>query len=121
MTIGERVRIARKAAKMSGEKLGATIGVSKAQISNIENGSSDVTRSNAIVLSNVLGVSLDWLLFGVQVEEPNQHKVDLEQNKADSITSECEQKLALALVEIVGLKREIELYKKLIEALDKKP
>jgi transcriptional regulator with XRE-family HTH domain len=64
MTVGERLKQARKAAKYSGERLGAVIGVSKGQISNIENGTSDLTRGNAIVFADELGVRAEWLLTG---------------------------------------------------------
>ncbi|WP_242927603.1 helix-turn-helix domain-containing protein [Pontibacter vulgaris] len=102
MTIGERIRVARKAAKMSGEQLGSTIGVGKSQISNLEKGVSHVTRANAIVLANALGVSLDWLLFGVEDKEIVKLKTDLSASKQMSEHTNCEQQLALALVEIAG-------------------
>ncbi|MBC5775218.1 helix-turn-helix domain-containing protein [Pontibacter sp. KCTC 32443] len=118
MTIGERIRTARKAAKMSGEQLGAAIGVSKSQISNIEKGTSDVTRANAIVISSILNVSLNWLLFGLEDETTTQ--IITINDTSPHKHSECEQRLALALVEIDGLKKEIELYKQLVEALKNK-
>jgi len=64
LTVGERLRIARKDKGLTQEELGEVISVGKSQISNIEKGTSELTRANAIVLSGKLGITLDWLLHG---------------------------------------------------------
>lgn len=63
-TVGQRLKLARKIAGISGESLGEAIGVSKGQISNIERGTSDLTKSNALVLCEKLGIRPNWLLTG---------------------------------------------------------
>lgn len=64
LTVGQRLRIARKAAGLTQDELGESIGVGKSQISNLEKGASVLTRSNAIVLSERIGIPLNWLMTG---------------------------------------------------------
>jgi transcriptional regulator with XRE-family HTH domain len=122
MTVGQRLKQARKAAKLSGEKLGAYINVSKGQISNIENGTSDLTYGNAVALSQVLGISPEWLLHGQ--EQKGQHAQagrDIGIQAGRDVTqgngSDCEQKLAAALREIELLRERIKDKEQLIELL----
>jgi transcriptional regulator with XRE-family HTH domain len=126
MTVGQRLKQARKAAKLSGERLGAYINVSKGQISNIENGSSDLTYGNAVVLAQVLGVSPEWLLHG-QEQRGGQHAhagrdigVQAGRDVSQGSASDCEQKLAAALREIELLRERIKDKEQLIELLLKR-
>jgi transcriptional regulator with XRE-family HTH domain len=123
MTVGERLRQARKAAKISGEKLGAYINVSKGQISNIEKGASDLTKSNAIVLSQILGVSLEWLLTGKDATPTGQYSYagrdSIQAGKNITQNGNCEQQLALAQLRIEGLESEVNTLKKYIALLEK--
>lgn len=64
MTTGERLKIARKAKGLTGAEIGAIIGVTRAQVSNIEKAVSELTNANAIVLADKLGLRLEWLLTG---------------------------------------------------------
>lgn len=64
LTVGERLKMARKAKGMLQEEVGKIIKVGKSQISNIEKGYGELSRGNAIVLSENLGIELDWLLTG---------------------------------------------------------
>jgi transcriptional regulator with XRE-family HTH domain len=132
MTVGERLKQARKAAKYSGERLGAVIGVSKGQISNIENGSSDLTRGNAIVIADELGVRAEWLLTGKgDMYQTGSNATQHAQAGRDigtqagrdvhhSNNSDCEQKLSAALREIELLKERIKDKEEMIELLRKR-
>jgi transcriptional regulator with XRE-family HTH domain len=128
MTVGDRLRQARKAAKMTGETLGAYISVSKGQISNIEKGSSDLTKGNAIVLSQVLGVSLEWLLNGEgnmfkgetkSEQYPNAEQDVIQVEKITQNRNDCERKLEVALKEIEHLNVRLKDKEQLIALLMK--
>ena len=69
--LGVRLKLARKAAMVTGEELAELIGVSRTQIANFESEYCGLTKANAIVISDKLGINLNWLLYG---EEPMQGK-----------------------------------------------
>lgn len=60
--IGERIREARIAAKMTQNMLAEKLGISPYYISRIELGKNNFTVDKLIKLTEVLGVSADWLL-----------------------------------------------------------
>lgn len=64
MSIGERLKIARNAVNLSQAALGSIINVGRSQIANIESGSSQLTRGNAMALCQALGIDLEWLWTG---------------------------------------------------------
>ena len=63
MSIGQRVREARKAVKMPQGKLGELIGMSQSAISELESGESAATSFTASIAA-ALGVSALWLETG---------------------------------------------------------
>lgn len=67
MTIGERIRDARKTNRITQEKLAELLEVSRVTISSWENGENTPTVDNIIALSEVLRVSTDYLLKGIEV------------------------------------------------------
>ncbi len=62
MTTGQRLRKAR--GEMSQTTLSEVLGVSKAQISYLENDKSGFSVDLAVRIANACHVSLDWLLTG---------------------------------------------------------
>lgn len=63
-TAGLRLKAFRKDHKLSQRALGAAIGYAQGYITNIETGRSEPSREFARKLTEVYGVSADWLLFG---------------------------------------------------------
>ena len=63
LAIGEKVKNKRVAAGLSQEKLAELCGVTPSYIGHIERGSRNLSLNTAISISNVLGVSLDYLLL----------------------------------------------------------
>lgn len=63
-TINERVKELRKIKKLTTEKFGNSLGVSRAAISNIENGNRRVTDQMFTSICREYGVNPDWLRTG---------------------------------------------------------
>lgn len=64
-TIGQRIKSARLAAKLSQRELALLLGVkTETSISNIERGIQDVTITQIEILARVLRVDRAWLAFG---------------------------------------------------------
>lgn len=59
---GARIKAARNRAKLTQAELAAKLGIVPQGVANYEAGRSEPSTRNLIVLSNVLGVSTDWLL-----------------------------------------------------------
>jgi len=74
-TIGERIREIRKLSNLSGEKFGEKIGLSRAAISNMENGARDVTDQTVISICREFNVREEWLRTGEgePYNEPDFH------------------------------------------------
>lgn len=73
MSIGQRLKEARKARGMSQDSLAANIGASRGVITNIEH--DKVTEPQPLVINaicHVLGIRKDWLLYGSGSMELNQ-------------------------------------------------
>lgn len=66
--IGRRIQIKRKELKLTQEKLSEIIDVSPSYISEIERGSSISSLATISKISNILNVSLDYLVFGINKE-----------------------------------------------------
>lgn len=64
MTLGERLKSARKALNMTQETFCAPLGVNKAAISKIEKGENGLTPSLAKLISREYHISEDWLRSG---------------------------------------------------------
>lgn len=64
MTINERVKELRKSLGLSGEKFGEAIGLTRATISNIENGNRNITDQSIISICREFNVNEDWLRTG---------------------------------------------------------
>lgn len=68
MDFGNRLRDARNDAELTGDKLGALIGVSKQTIAHWEANRYEPKIVYLAKLSEVLGVSVDWLVTGKTIE-----------------------------------------------------
>ena len=66
--IGRRIQIKRKELKLTQEKLSEIIDVSPSYISEIERGSSIGSLATISKIANILNVSLDYLVFGLNKE-----------------------------------------------------
>lgn len=64
LTIGQRVSKGRAAKKFSQVVLAKALNMTPAGVSHIESGKSNLTIDNAILISSILGVNVDWLLTG---------------------------------------------------------
>ncbi|WP_428661041.1 helix-turn-helix domain-containing protein [Runella sp.] len=86
MTVGERVREVRgiKTLNEFSEKLG----VKAANISSVENNRSQMSLELAIKISEVYGVSLDWLLKGTGTKDGTLPKLDEHSENYITITKD---------------------------------
>lgn len=64
MTQGERVREIRNALKLTLEKFGEKLGVTKVAISNIEKGNRNLTEQMAVSICREYNVNYDYLMNG---------------------------------------------------------
>lgn len=64
MTQGERIKELRKSLDLTMEKFGERLGVSKATISNIENGNRNLTEQMTKSICREFGVDYIWLTSG---------------------------------------------------------
>lgn len=64
MTQGERVREVRNTLKLTLEKFGEKLGVTKVAISNIEKGNRNVTEQMAVSICREYNVNYDYLMNG---------------------------------------------------------
>lgn len=62
--LNERVRELRKFLGLSGEKFGEKLGITRGAVSNIENGSRNVTEQIVKAICREFGVSEQWLRTG---------------------------------------------------------
>jgi len=69
MGFNERLREARLAADLSGDKLGKAVGYSKQTVSHWEAGRFEPNMETIVKLCQVLDVPADWLLLGKAPEE----------------------------------------------------
>lgn len=70
--IGQRIKSARLAAKLSQRELALLLGVkTETSISNIERGIQDVTITQIEILARVLRVDRSWLAFGTNDSNPS--------------------------------------------------
>ncbi len=69
MTLGERIYSLRKARGLSQEELADAVGVSRQAVSKWELGESQPEVDKVVLLAQVLGVTTDQLLLGVEPQE----------------------------------------------------
>ena len=82
--IGERIKELREALKITQAELAASVNVSDSYISLIEHGKKQAGLEIYISIANALGVTLDELLYGNQVNNPAEYQTDM-----DIILSDC--------------------------------
>ena len=64
-SIGERIASRRKSLHMTQEQVASAMDVSIQMISNLERGNKAIKIDNLIKISRILGVSTDYILFGL--------------------------------------------------------
>lgn len=69
MDMGERIKKARKAKGWSQSELAEKIGLTSGGMSGIESNKRDASKTIIIKLSETLGVSADYLLFGIETKQ----------------------------------------------------
>lgn len=104
MSIGQRLRTARKARGMSQDMLAEKIGASRGVITNIEHDKIDRPQSMVVnAICNVLAIHKDWLLNGtgamdLRNETAHSQKVLAEIYEQVQLLSEEEQMFILDLI-----------------------
>lgn len=81
--IGRRVREKRKEARISQEKLGELSDLSSVHISNIETSTKKPSLESLIRISAALGITLDELLTGNQINYPGDYQTDISMLMSD--------------------------------------
>lgn len=81
--IGKRVRETRKQQKISQERLAELTDVSVGYISHIETARKKASLSMLIRIANALGITVDELLNGNQIYNPNDYQTDIDQIMED--------------------------------------
>lgn len=72
LEMGKRIKLKRKEINLTQEKLSEIIDVSPSYISEIERGSSICSLSTLSNIASTLNVSLDYLVFGITINNSNQ-------------------------------------------------
>ena len=84
---GRRVQKARKAKNLTQEKLAELLGVEWQQISRIERGAGGCNNELLVSLSELLGVSTDYLLKGVEESDIHPYGTAGPVQRADKMNS----------------------------------
>ncbi|MDZ4349696.1 MAG: helix-turn-helix domain-containing protein [Xanthomonadaceae bacterium] len=72
MSLADRIRNARRRARLSQAALAARIGVDRSAVSHWERGHGNLPSSaNLLALANITGVRVEWLLHGVGSATPS--------------------------------------------------
>lgn len=61
--IGKRIERLRKARKLTQRQLGARLGLSQSQISEIEAGNAKLDQDHLVLLQEQFGAPVEWILF----------------------------------------------------------
>ncbi|MCR5274591.1 MAG: helix-turn-helix domain-containing protein [Clostridiales bacterium] len=88
MSIAERILTLRKSKGMSQEQLAEAVGVSRQAVSKWESEQASPDPEKIITLSEVFGVTTDYLLKGVKPEKENEKKPEektTEENKTEDM------------------------------------
>ncbi len=94
--IGDRIRQARMAINMSQQTLAEKLDITPSQVSNMELGKNNFTVNKLITLTEILGVSADWLLRSNIPES----KVFIDQDIAE-LLKDCDAAERTALLQIL--------------------
>ena len=86
--IGKRVRETRKQQKITQDKLAELTNLSVGYISHVETAKKKASLSALISISNALGITLDELLTGNLIYNPNDYQTDIDLLMADCSPTE---------------------------------
>lgn len=100
MTTNERVKQLREALGQSQEQFGASIGISKSGISNIENGLRKVTEKHIKLICMIYKINEDWLRNGKGKMDIKSNDFCLDQFAKERGASELELSIAKAYFEL---------------------
>ena len=102
--VGKRLRIARRASKLSQEDLGNVVGVSYQQIQKLETGQNRVSAGRLYQFSQTLNKPLNWFFegFGDRSSVMNHDLTHLERflHAWASIDNEKSRKLLLGIIKV---------------------
>jgi transcriptional regulator with XRE-family HTH domain len=87
MKENERIKTVREVLKFTQQEFADRLGVSKQYLSKVENGGTDLSKDRIMMISQMFGISTDWLLFergGLFIHE--NEKLDELFNTTDGIT-----------------------------------
>ena len=84
-TIGERIKTARKTKGYKAIDFADTIGIGKDQLSRIENGKVPCKTEYLFVISQLLDISVDYLMFGNVLGSDIEELVKIVGNKENRI------------------------------------
>lgn len=112
MSIGQRLKYARRCRKMTQSELSEAIGVSRGVITNIELNKVEVPQSIVTTaLCRALKIDPDWLIYGEGDMDVQMHKVaeasDMSKelcNAIDNLTTE-EQLLLMQIIQLIRKKQ----------------
>ncbi len=83
--MGERLRIRRKQQHLTQEQLAECLNISIKHYSEAERGLVGLSVENLIKVSEILGISLDYLLKGISIEYPIPERIlEIYQNCPES-------------------------------------
>ncbi len=77
MTVAERVNLLRKSLGLTQEEFGKPLGLKKAAISRIENGSSNLTETVIKLICREYNICREWLEDGIEPMHPTQELNDI--------------------------------------------
>lgn len=98
--MGERLRIQRKQQHLTQEQLAECLNISIKHYSEAERGLTGLSVENLIKISEILGISLDYLLKGISIDYPLPYRI-LE------IYEKCPEPKKKYLLEILELEAKI--------------
>ena len=102
LEIGLRLKQTRKERKLTQEKLAESLGISQKHYSEVERGITGLSVKHLIQISDILSISLDYLLKGTIVEHISKPlQTNLELNELYYSSSEYTQQKMLDLLQIV--------------------
>jgi phage repressor protein C with HTH and peptisase S24 domain len=89
-TLGQRIKSARKAKKMTQEQLGLKVGVKKASVSQWENGlTKQLIGENLLKTAKALGVTPQWLTTGevetLKINEKTAQYIEMQSNAHETV------------------------------------
>lgn len=86
-SMGERIRTRRTELEWTQDVLAQKAGISKSFLSDVENGKRSIGAETLLDLARVLGLSLDYLMKGEDVQDPPQD-VEIPKSLAQFATTE---------------------------------